>query len=92
MEATFGDAKAICQSVGSKIATIASLNFYWNQIISSIVTKVRCFCPIHLIQIGCIPRIFQVLILVNQPRQKLCGITYDMSYLLKMINLREKYT
>ena len=41
--ATFGDAKFICQSVGSKIATISSLNFNWNAIISSIVTKVRCF-------------------------------------------------
>ena len=39
--ATFGDAKFICQSVGSKIATISSLNFYWKAIISSIVTKVR---------------------------------------------------
>ena len=42
-KATFAGAKSMCLSVGSKIATIRSLNLYWDAIIPSIVAKVSKF-------------------------------------------------
>ena len=42
-KATFAEAKSVCLSVGSQIATIESLNFFWDPIISSIVYKVSKF-------------------------------------------------